>query len=1050
MTVSAVPAQQSREETRWTFWLITAGISTTFGAAVPTGYNIGVINAPANFIKSWCNETIFETYGTVFSEGSLETFWSAVVSIFLIGGVIGSLGGAWVADRLGRKRSFLLCGFLLFVGGVCFQFCQTLNSVELLMIGRIVVGLAAGLTTSTVPMYLTELAPLGLRGALGVFCSMGVTGGVVVGQVISLEEIFGTEEHWQFALSFYVILVVIFFVPYPWLPESPKYLFVIRRRQDEAVNELKRVAGKKVRDEYVREQIDAMRRECTPENDEESCGDGHSTAAKPKERSILSVLRDPALLLPLILVCALQGGQQLSGINAVFFYSVSIFESVGLSSTDAKFANLGAGCLNLFVAFFSPILMAKFNRRFLALTSCAMCALFLFCLTFIVFFIDDVEWFSYASIVAILLYILFYQIGLGPIPYFIGSELFEVGPRPAAMAMGSLASWGCNFIVAMLFTTLQSAWGAFVFLPFAFSCVALTLLLRMYLPETRGKHISQIVPLVAKGFSSKPLESGWTLRLVGLGAITSLGASIPVGYNLGVINAPSEYIKHWSNETIYRKYNVQLSDASLRAIIASIISIALIGGVIGSLQGAYLADRYGRKKTFLCCALLLSAGALCFLFCRAASSVELLLLGRLLVGLASGLTTGVIPMYLAEVSPIKLRGAMGVLCPLGLTTGVVVAQVTSLEQVLGTDEHWHYALGCFAVLNLFCYAFYFWIPESPKYLYSVKGDQAGSLRAIRKLFGRHTIGDDYIKLQMECANAQHSPSINGQTAQEDGQPQANRSLWSVIRDPTLTLPLVLVCALQGGQQLSGINAVFFYSVSIFESVGFSSKAAKFANLGVGCLNLFVSLFGPMLMARFNRRALCLLSCSSCAIILFILTLSIHFIEMIEWFSYICIGTILMYIIFYQFGLGPIPFFIGSELFDLGPRPTAMALGSLSSWGCNFIVGMAFPTLQNIWGAFVFLPFSITCVLLTVLIKLYLPETRGKEVTDVAQKVAHAERGQLTTTTEQGTWHRNSYTAVKPLYAVLFKNVLNCTDHTSVLVLIADRYFRLGLGLKMST
>ncbi|XP_052870590.1 solute carrier family 2, facilitated glucose transporter member 3-like isoform X2 [Anopheles cruzii] len=523
---SSLPAEP--EQTRWTFWLITAGISTTFGAAVPTGYNIGVINAPANVIKSWCNETIYETYGTVFTEGNLETFWSAVVSIFLIGGVIGSLGGAWVADKLGRKRSFLLCGFLLVVGGLCFQFTKAVSSVELLMIGRIVVGLAAGLTTSTIPMYLTELAPLGLRGALGVLCSMGVTGGVVVGQVMSLEEVFGTEAHWQFALSFYVILVVAFFVPYHWLPESPKYLFVIRRRQDEAVNELKRIVGRKVRDEYVKQQVEAMRKECTTDNQLE-CGE-EARAEKSKERTLISVIRDPALLLPLVLVCALQGGQQLSGINAVFFYSVSIFESVGLSSTDAKFANLGAGCLNLFVAFFSPILMAKFNRRFLALTSCSMCAIFLFCLTFIVYFIDDVEWFSYASIVAILLYILFYQIGLGPIPYFIGSgkafpkkitifgtllkplivlfsisELFEVGPRPAAMAMGSLASWGCNFIVAMLFTTLQNAWGAFVFLPFSFTCVALTLLLKFYLPETRGVHISQIVPLVAQGFRSKPL-----------------------------------------------------------------------------------------------------------------------------------------------------------------------------------------------------------------------------------------------------------------------------------------------------------------------------------------------------------------------------------------------------------------------------------------------------------------------------------------------------------------------------------------------------------------
>lgn len=497
-----ITRQRESLEGRWTFWLLVAGISTTFGAAIPTGYNIGVINAPANFIKEWCNETIFESYGSVLSATSLNTFWSTVVSIFLIGGVIGSLGGAWVADKLGRKKSFLCCGILLVLGGICFQFCRAVGSVELLLLGRVLVGLAAGLTTTTVPMYLTELAPINLRGAIGVFCSMGVTGGVVVGQVISLEEVFGTEELWQFALSFYVILVLTFFVPYHWLPESPKYLYIIKEKRDEAINEIKRLGGTNVRDDYIKQQVEAMRNEdasnCVSEDEE-------ARQSKTKQRTIWSVLKDPTLTLPLVLVCALQGGQQLSGINAVFFYSVSIFESVGLSSTDAKFANLGAGCLNLFVAFFTPILMEKFNRRFLALLSCSMCAVFLFTLTFIVYFIEQVNWFAHASIFAVLLYILFYQIGLGPIPYFIGSELFEVGPRSAAMAMGSLASWGCNFIVAMLFTNLQSAWGAFVFLPFTVTCVLLTILLKIYLPETRGRHVSSIVPLVSNGFRSKPL-----------------------------------------------------------------------------------------------------------------------------------------------------------------------------------------------------------------------------------------------------------------------------------------------------------------------------------------------------------------------------------------------------------------------------------------------------------------------------------------------------------------------------------------------------------------
>lgn len=103
-----------------------------------------------------------------------------------------------------------------------------------------------------------------------------------------------------------------------------------------------------------------------------------------EKRSLWSVLRDPKLLLPVVLVCALQGGQQLSGINAVFYYSVSIFERSGLSSTNAKWANLGAGCINLFIAAFSPYLMAKVNRRPLAFWSTFVSGVMLAILTVIV------------------------------------------------------------------------------------------------------------------------------------------------------------------------------------------------------------------------------------------------------------------------------------------------------------------------------------------------------------------------------------------------------------------------------------------------------------------------------------------------------------------------------------------------------------------------------------------------------------------------------------------------------------------------------------------
>lgn len=195
------------------------------------------------------------------------------------------------------------------------------------------------------------------------------------------------------------------------------------------------------------------------------------------------------------------------------------------------------------------------------------------------------------------------------------------------------------------------------------------------------------------------------------------------------------------------------------------------------------------------------------MFCRQLISVELLLLGRTLVGLAAGLTTSVLPMYLAEVSPTKLRGTISTLCGLGLTVGVVAGQIVSLDQVLGTNRNWHYAVGSFTILNIFCYVPYAWLPESPKYLFSIRDDPKGTLIAIRRLFGKSSISDDYVKLQREnTATASISSDSEQNFKMMDNDP-ATRSMWSVIADPTLRLPLVLVCALQGGQQLSGINAV---------------------------------------------------------------------------------------------------------------------------------------------------------------------------------------------------------------------------------------------------
>lgn len=152
--------------------------------------------------------------------------------------------------------------------------------------------LGSGITTACLPMYLSEIAPLCLRGTLGVFCSMGVTCGVVIAQIISLQELLGTEDLWHLCLSFQLFFLIICTLPYYMFPESPKYLYLIGNEND-ALKELRKLCDDS---ETAHEELVSM--EIERENSDEQDN---------KNFSIVDVLKDSKLLLPLLLVCFMQG-----------------------------------------------------------------------------------------------------------------------------------------------------------------------------------------------------------------------------------------------------------------------------------------------------------------------------------------------------------------------------------------------------------------------------------------------------------------------------------------------------------------------------------------------------------------------------------------------------------------------------------------------------------------------------------------------------------------------------------------------------------------------
>ncbi|XP_063232892.1 solute carrier family 2, facilitated glucose transporter member 1-like isoform X2 [Bacillus rossius redtenbacheri] len=482
-------SQEKERIEGWTPLLVLTGVATTVGCSVPVGYSIGVMNTPAAIIKEFCNETVFSNYGSYLSEPQMNVLWSVIVSIFLMGGVTGSLTGGWVADRFGRQGAVVISGVLSLVAALFFVTCHLARSVEMLLLARLVIGLSCGLTTSTIPMYLTEIAPLSIRGAMGVLCPLGLTVGVIVAQVLGLKQVLGRPDTWPYLLGLYAVLILVSALALPFLPESPKYLYIVRGQEERGIRELTRLRG--LAPDQLRDELEDMRQ---ANKAEEEAGGSWTFG---------SVLRAPSLRLPLLLVCALQAGQQFSGINAVFYYSMTIFENAGLSHDGAQYASIGAGGMNLLVAIIAIPLVNRCGRRPLALWSCFTASVCLVLLCVCITYIKAFTWMPYVAIFAVLAYVFCYGYGLGPIPYFIGSELFQVAPRPVAMSYGSMANWAGNFIVGMTFPSLQALIGQYSFLLFAATTLLLTVFLKYYLPETKGRNPSDVAEILQYGFRSR-------------------------------------------------------------------------------------------------------------------------------------------------------------------------------------------------------------------------------------------------------------------------------------------------------------------------------------------------------------------------------------------------------------------------------------------------------------------------------------------------------------------------------------------------------------------
>ncbi|XP_058151251.1 LOW QUALITY PROTEIN: solute carrier family 2, facilitated glucose transporter member 2-like [Dasypus novemcinctus] len=393
--------------------------------------------------------------------------WSLSVYSFAIGGMIASLFGGFLGDKLGRIKALWVANCLALVGALLMVLSKLGPSHILIISGRGISGLYCGIISVLVPMYISEIAPTSLRGALSTFHQLAIVTGILISQILGLRFVLGNQDLWHVLLGLSMVPVVLQSLLLFFCPESPRYLYIKVDQEDKAEDSLKRLRGS----DDVTKDITDMR----GEKEDASC---------EQEVSIIKLFTNSSYRKPILAALALHMTQQFFGTTIIFYYSTHVFEIAGISHPD--YAMIGLGIVNVVFTVVSVFLVEKRGRIFLLNIGhrwtfwCVILMLGGFCQRF--------AWMNYLSMATIFFFTAFFGIGLGPIPWFMVAEFFTQGPRPAALALAAFSNWTCNFIIALTFPYIVEFGGLYLFLYLLFRFLCSFIKIR----ETKGKSFQKI------------------------------------------------------------------------------------------------------------------------------------------------------------------------------------------------------------------------------------------------------------------------------------------------------------------------------------------------------------------------------------------------------------------------------------------------------------------------------------------------------------------------------------------------------------------------------
>ncbi|KAL7736370.1 hypothetical protein ACLKA6_014839 [Drosophila palustris] len=443
-----------------------AGLSAAFGAFC-MGASMGWSSPVEKML------TVENAYGFPISGDQFG--W--VSSLLTLGATVVCIPVGFVIDWIGRRPTMLALIPPYMVGWLLMIFA---NSVIMLYFGRFILGVCGGAYCVCASMYSTEISTIATRGTLGSFFQLNTVSGLLYGYIV------GGYLPLLTINILCAILPLIFVVVHYFMPESPVYL-AMKNRPDDATRSLKWLRGK---DCDISEELNEIMEETNKNADE------------PKV-NVFAALRRPITLKGIGIAVILQALQQWTGINAIMFYSTSIFEDVG-AGLSGRVCTILIGATQVVMTLVATMIIDRAGRRILLLISAFFMAITT-CLMGVYFQLkdtdpDSVQSLGWLPITSILLFIVFFSIGFGPVPWIMMAELFTEDVKSVAGSIAGTSNWFSAFLVTLLFPILKNAIGsAPTFWIFTGIAVVAFVYILLFVPETKGKSLLEIQRILAGG-----------------------------------------------------------------------------------------------------------------------------------------------------------------------------------------------------------------------------------------------------------------------------------------------------------------------------------------------------------------------------------------------------------------------------------------------------------------------------------------------------------------------------------------------------------------------